>query len=178
MTVRIDEGYGFILVSDRGFGLGLCSADDEALVLVGDEEKELVLDDGAADAPAVVDIAGLGLLGRGCEGTVVGEELVAVVVVGVAVEDVGTGLDGEVDGAARVTAGFGHAAGDERELVDGVERNDDAGDTGDAALVDGGDVPPEIVVVGTVDLPVDLVGANAVDLRRRRHPQSSRRSLG
>ena len=76
---------------------------------------------------------------------------------------VGAGAEGEVDGAAGVAAAFGAGLGLRGELVDRVEGQDDAGDAGDAALVDGGDVVPEVVVVDAVDLPVDLVGAGAVE---------------
>ena len=39
----------------------------------------------------------------------------------------------------------------------------DAGDVFDAALIHGRNVMPEVVVVRAIDLPVDLVGARAID---------------
>ena len=86
-----------------------------------------------------------------------------VEVVGGAVELVGAGLDGEVCGAAGVAAELGCAGGDEGEVFNGVDGEDDAGDGGDAALIDGGNVPPEIVVVSAFNLPVDGVGTASVD---------------
>ena len=47
-------------------------------------------------------------------------------------------------------------------MVNGIERENDTGDARDAALVDGGNVVPEVVVVDAVDLPVHLVGAGSV----------------
>ena len=131
-------------------------------MLEGEEAEELVLEEGAADGEAGVVVADL-LLGVG-EGALGAEELVAVEVVGGAVEaELVPALEGEVDGAAGVAAAFGAGLGLRGELVDGVDGEDDAGDAGDAALVDGGDVVPEIVVVDAVDLPVHLVGAGAVE---------------
>jgi hypothetical protein len=49
-----------------------------------------------------------------------------------------------------------------RELVDSVQGKDDAGNPGDAALIDGRDVVPEVVVVDAIDLPVRLIGAGSV----------------
>ena len=91
------------------------------------------------------------------------KSFVAIEVVDGAVELIGPGAESEIDGATGVASAFGAGLGLSGELVDGVEGEDDAGDAGDAALVDGGDVVPEIVVVDTVDLPVHLVGAGAVE---------------
>ena len=122
--------------------------------------EELVFEEGTAEREAGVVVADLLLGGR--EGAFVAEELVAVVVVGGAVEGVGARAEGEIDGAARVATAFGAGLGLSRELVDRVQREDNAGDPGDTPLIDGRNVVPEIVVVDAVDLPVHLVGAGAV----------------
>ena len=79
-----EDGLGLVLPADGGLGGGAGLADDEALVLEGEEAEELVLEEGAADGEAGVVVADL-LLGVG-EGALGAEELVAVEVVGGAVE--------------------------------------------------------------------------------------------
>ena len=156
-----EEGLGLGLPADGGLGGGSGFADDEALMLKGEEAEELVLDERSADGEAGVVVADL-LLGIG-EGALGSEELVAIEVVDGSVQGVGSGAEGEVDGSAGVASAFGAGLGLGGELVDRVDGQDDAGDAGDAALVDGGDVVPEVVVVDAVDLPVDLVGASSVE---------------
>src|SRR4029077_402217 len=50
-----------------------------------------------------------------------------------------------------------------REFFNRVNRQDDAGNTRDSALIDRGNVVPEIVVIHAVDLPIDLVRARSID---------------
>src|SRR5271170_7240046 len=86
-----------------------------------------------------------------------GQSLVPVEVVRGAVKGVGSGLDHHIQHAARVAVFFGTAAALEREFVDRVNREHDAGNARHAALIDGIDVMPKVVVVGAVYLPVDAV---------------------
>jgi len=65
---------------------------------------------------------------------------------------IGAGFDDEVCGAARVTPKLGRTCGDEREVLDGVNGKNDAGDGRDSALVDSGDVPPQVVIVRAFNL--------------------------
>src|SRR5271165_822717 len=137
------------------------------LVLVPDEEKQLVLDDRPSQGATDV------LVGQGrwfghrfarYEEWRTGRVIpVAVVIVSIAVELIGTALDHDVDGAARVTSGFGVRLGNGRKVFHRVDRHDHARDSGDTALVDCGDVVPRVVVVGTVNLPVHLIGAGPVE---------------
>ena len=46
--------------------------------------------------------------------------------------------------------------------IDGIDGQDHTGDAGDSALINGWNVVPEVVVVDSVNLPVHLVGASAV----------------
>ena len=78
-------------------------------------------------------------------------------------DGVGTGLCDDVDDAAWVTTGLGAGLSLLRVGFDGIEWQDDACNTEYAALVDGGNVVPEVVVVDAVDLPVDLIGASPID---------------
>ncbi len=118
------------------------------------------MDDGAADRAAEVLVAKL-LLGN--EDGVYAEGFVAIEVVGRPVELVGAGLDDEVGCGAWISAGFGGGLRHHRELLDGVDGHDGAGDALNTGLIHGGVIGPEVVVVGAVDLPVGLVGARAVD---------------
>ena len=90
-------------------------------------------------------------------------------------ELIAAGAKREVDGAAGVPSAFRAGLGLGGKLVDGVERKDDAGDAGHTALINGGNVVPQIVVIDAIDLPVHLVGAGAVERYRSRR-RSSRRS--
>ncbi len=160
-VVSGEESGGLTLPADGG----LCGVaglpDDEALVLKGEEAEEAVPDEWTADGEACVVVSDL-LLGGG-EGTLCAEELVAIEVVGGSVEGVGAGAEGEVDGSAGIATAFGAGLSLCGELVDGIEREDDSGDAGDATLIDCGDVVPKVVVVDAVDLPVHLVGSCAVE---------------
>ena len=51
---------------------------------------------------------------------------------------------------------------DRAKLIDSIDGQYDACNSRDTALVDCGNVMPKVVVVDAVDLPVDLVGARAV----------------
>src|SRR5579875_2410140 len=130
-------------------------------MLKGEKAEEAILDERAAHAKARVVVANFLLSGR--EGAFCTKQLVAIEVVGRAVQLVGPGLQAEIDRAARVTAAFGTCLGLRGELIDGIDGEDDAGNAGDAALINSGDVVPEVVVVDAVDLPVHLVGACAVE---------------
>src|SRR5262249_59326926 len=48
------------------------------------------------------------------------------------------------------------------ELVDRVNRQDNSGNSGDAALIYCRNVVPEVIVVHTVNLPVHLVGTRPI----------------
>src|ERR1700721_2301464 len=91
------------------------------------------------------------------------ESGVSVEVVRAAMKLIAAGLQDDVDDSASVASAFGGGLSLGAEFVDGIKRHDDAGDAGDAALVHGWNVVPEIVVVDTVNLPVHLVGAGAVE---------------
>src|ERR1035437_9544627 len=108
---------------------------------------------------------------------------VAVEVIGAAMKLVAARLQNNVDNAAGVASAFGGGLGLGAEFIDGIERHDDAGDAGDATLVHGRNVVPEIVVVDAVDLPVHLVGASAIERTEAGHRVSTvarldRRKLG
>jgi hypothetical protein len=79
------------------------------------------------------------------------------------VDGICAGLGDDIDDTSGITASFGGGLGLLGILLDGIKGKDDAGDAEDATLVDGGDVVPEVVVIDAVDLPVDLVGAGAID---------------
>jgi Holliday junction resolvase len=55
------------------------------------------------------------------------------------------------------------AGGLDRELVDCLDGKGDAGDRANAALVGCGRALPDVVVVGAVDLVVELVAAGTVE---------------
>ncbi len=75
---------------------------------------------------------------------------------------IGPGPKDDVDNAAGVAAAFGVGLGLGGKLIDRIQRHDRAGNTGDAALVDGRNVVPEVVVIDPINLPVHLVGAGAI----------------
>src|SRR5260370_20354127 len=82
------------------------------------------------------------------------EELIAVKVEDVAMNVVGSALEYHVGVGAGVAALVGFTAGLHRELVDGFDGDEAAGDRSDAALVGGHDAEPWIDVVGSVYLEV------------------------
>ena len=160
-VVLIKQGDGLRLPADGRLGGGAGFADDKARVLEGEEAEELVVNERTADGEAGVVVADLLLGGR--EGAGGAEELVAVEVVGGPVNGIGAGLEREVDSAAGIASGFRAGLCLRGELIHGVDGQEHAGDAGDAALIDGGEVEPEIVVVDAVELPVHLAGACAVE---------------
>src|SRR4029077_4248015 len=93
------------------------------------------------------------------------QRLVAVEVVRAALDVVRSRLQDEIDGGPGVPALFGFAARLHRKLIDRFNRQQRAGDAGDAALVDRRDVLARVVVVSAVDLVVVAAGAHAVDRR-------------
>jgi hypothetical protein len=112
-------------------------------VLAGQKEEQLVLQDRAANRKSIVLVTRFG--SRAGEWVGVLEKLVVVVVVGRAVETVSARLDSQIRSAPRAM---------EREVFNRVDRQDHTGDRRNTALVDGRNIPPEIVVVGSLDLPV------------------------
>ena len=74
-------------------------------------------------------------------------------------ELVGPRLDDHVGRAAGIAAGLRLGTGNKGEFADGVQRQERAGYAGGAALIYRGNIPPNVVVVGSFDLIVDLVGA-------------------
>ena len=48
------------------------------------------------------------------------------------------------------------------ELINGIDRQQGLGNAGDAALIDGRRIVPQVVIVLAVDLPVGLCGARSV----------------
>src|SRR5258705_12842641 len=91
------------------------------------------------------------------------EELIAVKVEDVAMNVVGSALEYHVGVGAGIAALVGFTAGLHGELVDGLDRDEAAGDGGDAALVGGYDAEPWIDIVGSVYLEIDACGSVAVD---------------
>src|SRR5207302_2817001 len=77
-------------------------------------------------------------------------------------ELVAAGFQDDVNYAAGVASAFRGRLRLCGKFVNCVQGHDDASDAGDAALVDGGNVVPEVVVVDAVNLPVHLVGAGTV----------------
>src|SRR5271170_5833055 len=159
--IEVQNRIRFSLVGGRRLRALICGPDQELLLLKGDEGEELVPNDWAAKRESVVLIAGCRF--RGCEGIRLLESLIVVKIVDGSVDLVGTRLDGQVSGAARIAAQRRRAGGLKGEILYGIDGEDDAGDSRDAALVHGGNVPPQIVVVRALNLPIDGVGARAVD---------------
>ena len=157
-------GQGQGLVGRGGFGGGVVEADEVLLLLVGQEEKGPITEDRSAERTAIVLVAQWQRgPRRASERRGDGQRLVAVVVVSVSVELIGAGLRGDIQVAARATAGFAAAGGLERVLVERFNGIDNSSDAADAALVDGDGVEVQVVVVGAVDGVVELVAAGAVD---------------
>src|SRR5262249_5223903 len=72
-------------------------------------------------------------------------------------------LHDQIDRATSITASLGATLGLHGELIHGVYGKNDAGDAGDTALILGGDVVPEVVVIHAVNLPIHLVGTRPVE---------------
>jgi len=68
-----------------------------------------------------------------------------------------TGLDRYVGSSSGISPRFRTGLCLYREVFRGVNREEHAGNSGHATLVHRGDVVPQIVVIRTIDLPVDLV---------------------
>jgi hypothetical protein len=77
-------------------------------------------------------------------------------------EAVRTGLQAQGDKTAGAVSLFRIAGGLHGELVDRLDGKGDAGDGTNAALVRRGRALPDVVVVSTVDLVVELVAAGSV----------------
>ena len=90
------------------------------------------------------------------------EGLIVIEVVSGAVQRVGAGPDDDVGRTAGVAADLRRSRGHEREALDGIDGHKDSRNSIDTALVDGGNVPPQVVVVSAFNLPVYRVGAGAV----------------
>ena len=149
------------LIRRRWFGAETRQTDRKTLLLEREEKEQAIFEDRAADGKSVLLIAIFFF--RIDERRSGRKSFVADVKVGRTVEVVASGFEREVNGATRIAAGFGSGLRLHRELVDRVDRQHDARDTGNAALIDRRNVVPEIVVVHAVDLPVDLVRAGAVE---------------
>src|SRR6516164_11339483 len=91
-----------------------------------------------------------------------GIKLVAVVVIDGAVEVIGARTRDHVDRAARVASSLRPGLRLRGKLHDGVHRHHDTSDAGNAALIHGRNIVPEIIIVHAVDLPVDLIWAGSV----------------
>src|SRR5260370_1534282 len=75
-----------------------------------------------------------------------------------------TRSEDDVDNATGVAAAFGTGLSLSGKFVNRIQGHDSAGDARHTALIDRGDVVPEIVVVVAANLPVHLVGARPVHL--------------
>src|SRR5258708_28005762 len=89
--------------------------------------------------------------------------------VGAAMHLVGSGLDGQVQGTSGITARLGIGLGLRGEFINGIDRHHHTGDSRYATLIDRGNVVPEVVVIGSVNLPVHLVGACSVERAEPAH---------
>src|SRR6266516_2532297 len=84
-------------------------------------------------------------------------------------QSVGPGLEDNVSRATGVAPAFGSRGGLHGKFLSCVNRQDRACNPGDATLIDGRNVVPEIVVVHAVDLPIDLIGAGAIERAEAAH---------
>src|SRR5260370_34807504 len=73
-----------------------------------------------------------------------------------------TRSEDDVDNATGVAAAFGTGLSLRGKFVNRIQGHDSAGDARHTALIDRGNVVPEIVVVDAVNLQVHLVGAGSV----------------
>jgi hypothetical protein len=141
------------LVGRGGLGRFASSSDQKALMFAGKIEEKLVLQDGAADRETVVLIAGFRL--DGLKGIRRLEEFVVVEVKRRAVQRIRTRLDSQVDGATGVAPEFSRACGHKGKVLNGIDGKYYTRDAVDSCLVDGGNIPPQVVVVGALNLPID-----------------------
>jgi hypothetical protein len=148
----------------REDGIGEGAGGLGELDFTGEEEEGVILPDGSAEGEAELIVADDGLAAAdGGDRRDGGEVLVAVEEEDVAVDVVGSAFEHHVGVGAGVAAGVGFGVGGHGELVDGLDGDETAGDSGDAALVGGDGVGPGVVVVDAIDLVVDAGGAGAVD---------------
>src|SRR6267378_3195569 len=137
--------------------------DDVLLFFIAREIKQLVLHNRSAHRKAVVFIAERRIFRtRRQEWRRRSIELIAVVVVSGTMNGISARLDDQVDRATRVAAGFRAGLRLRRKFVNRIDRQHNAGDTGNTSLIDRRDVVPEVVVVHSVDLPIILISAGTV----------------
>src|SRR5207248_8455003 len=125
-AVEVEDRVSSRLIRSRRFRGVIQSAYQEVLMLEGDKEEELIPENWGAYGETVVLIPRRGL-GRG-EGILPFKEFVVVEVVCGAVKLIGAGFDDEVCGTTGITPNLGLACGDEREVLDGVDGKNNAGD--------------------------------------------------
>ena len=89
-------------------------------------------------------------------------EFIPVVVVNGTVQLVASGPGNHIHGSTCVSSCLRTVLRLRRELNHRIDGEHDTGDPGNTTLVHRGDVVPEIVVIYSVDLPVDLIGARAI----------------
>ena len=99
---------------------------------------------------------------HGQKGIVRCERIIAVEVIRTAVECIGTGFHHHVYHRAWIAPKICATRRLLVELIDGFDGQQHARDAGNAPLVDGLGIVPEIIVIYTVDLPVVLVTPVAV----------------
>ena len=85
-----------------------------------------------------------------------GEEFVSVVVVRGAMKLIRSRLDREIQRRTRITSRLRGSLALQLKLLNRVKRQHDARDSPDADLIYGHHIVPGIVVVGAVNLPVDV----------------------
>src|SRR6201993_4239541 len=125
-AVEVEDRVSSRLIRSRRFRGVIQSAYQEVLMLKGDKEEELIPENWGAYGETVVLIPRGGL---GCgERILPFKEFVVVEVVGRAVNLIGAGLDDEICGAARIAPNIGRACCNEREVLDGVDGKNNAGD--------------------------------------------------
>ena len=79
-----------------------------------------------------------------------------------AVDVVAPGFDHKVRYTARISARLWAGLRLHREFINGVNRQHDARNARNAALVHSGNVVPQVIVVDSIDLPIHLVSARPV----------------
>src|SRR6266436_1501020 len=89
-------------------------------------------------------------------------EFISVVVVNGTVQLVASGPGNHIHGSTCISSCLRAVLCLRRELNHRIDGEHDTGDPGNTTLVHRGDVVPEIVVIYSVDLPVDLIGARAI----------------
>ena len=143
------------------------------MLLVPDEEESLVLNYGSAKAQPVVLVAKRRCL---CNGRALGEEgrgrcikFVPIVIINRAMEGISAGLHHHIYGATGVASCLCARLSLCGKFVNRVDREDDTCNPGDAALIDRGNVVPQVVIVHTVNLPVHLIGASTIERAEAAH---------